>query len=135
MFHPEGYHVFEKRELEQWRRVEVTSESHSYRVEALDCGQRYQFYLTAFNLLGTSPPSNILHVRTLGQGKINIIGKINLRLILIKIKVRLTSSYQFYLTAFNLLGTSPPPPTSSMSGLLGKVRFFLQSLLTRNSMF
>ncbi|XP_076034195.1 cell adhesion molecule Dscam1-like isoform X3 [Oratosquilla oratoria] len=62
-----GYYLHEKREFGEWRRVEVPSDAASYTFTGLQCGARYQVYISAFNHVGVSQPSDAIPTRTDGR--------------------------------------------------------------------
>lgn len=65
-----GYYLHEKREFGEWRRVEVPANANSYTLTGLQCGTRYQVYVSAFNQVGASQPSDAIPTKTLGQGNV-----------------------------------------------------------------
>ncbi|XP_042886475.1 Down syndrome cell adhesion molecule-like protein 1 [Penaeus japonicus] len=60
-----GYYLYEKREFGEWRRVEVPAGADSYTLTGLQCGTRYQVYVTAYNHVGASQPSDANHTKPL----------------------------------------------------------------------
>ncbi|KAG7174552.1 Down syndrome cell adhesion molecule-like protein 2-like 6 [Homarus americanus] len=62
-----GYYLHEKREFGEWRRVEVPPDADSYTLTGLQCGTRYQVYVSAYNHVGASQPSDAIPTKTLGR--------------------------------------------------------------------
>ncbi|XP_063845297.1 cell adhesion molecule Dscam1-like isoform X4 [Scylla paramamosain] len=62
-----GYYLHKKREFGEWQRVEVPEDADSYTLTGLQCGTRYQVYVTAFNHVGASQPSDAIPTKTLGR--------------------------------------------------------------------
>ncbi|KAK7021096.1 hypothetical protein SK128_026418, partial [Halocaridina rubra] len=62
-----GYYLYEKREFGEWRRVEVPADADSYTLTGLQCGTRYQVYVSAYNHVGVSQPSESIPSKTLGS--------------------------------------------------------------------
>ncbi|XP_047475797.1 Down syndrome cell adhesion molecule-like protein Dscam2 isoform X2 [Penaeus chinensis] len=62
-----GYYLYEKREFGEWRRIEVPAVADSYTLTGLQCGTRYQVYVTAYNHVGASQPSDAIPTKTLGR--------------------------------------------------------------------
>ncbi|XP_069185985.1 cell adhesion molecule Dscam1 isoform X2 [Procambarus clarkii] len=62
-----GYYLHEKREFGEWRRVEVPAHADSYTLTGLQCGTRYQVYVSAHNHVGASQPSDPIPTKTLGR--------------------------------------------------------------------
>ncbi|XP_071538392.1 cell adhesion molecule Dscam1-like [Panulirus ornatus] len=62
-----GYYLYEKREFGEWRRVEVPADADSYTLTGLQCGTRYQVYVSAYNHVGASQPSEAIPTKTLGR--------------------------------------------------------------------
>ncbi|KAK3872049.1 hypothetical protein Pcinc_022840 [Petrolisthes cinctipes] len=62
-----GYYLNEKREFGEWRQVEVPADADSYTLTGLQCGTRYQVYVSAFNHVGVSQPSDTIPTKTLGR--------------------------------------------------------------------
>lgn len=60
-----GFSLFYKCEYDDWQEIQLAVIYH-YVVENLRCGNKYQIYLSAFNLVGRSDPSDVLSVRTEG---------------------------------------------------------------------
>ncbi|CAL4081431.1 unnamed protein product, partial [Meganyctiphanes norvegica] len=65
-----GYYLYMKREFGEWRRVEVPAEADSYTLTGLQCGSRYQVYVTAYNHVGTSDKADSIPTKTLGRSPI-----------------------------------------------------------------
>ena len=49
--------------------MEVPEDADSYTLTGLQCGTRYQVYVTAFNHVGASQPSDAIPTKTLGRGE------------------------------------------------------------------
>ncbi|XP_068223029.1 cell adhesion molecule Dscam1-like isoform X2 [Palaemon carinicauda] len=62
-----GYYLHEKKEFGEWRRMEVPADADSYTLTGLQCGTRYQVYVSAYNHVGVSPASDIIPTKTLGR--------------------------------------------------------------------
>uniref|UniRef100_T1GRS2 Fibronectin type-III domain-containing protein n=1 Tax=Megaselia scalaris TaxID=36166 RepID=T1GRS2_MEGSC len=62
-----GYMLYYKRANSNVNEVFLSRHSSSYELNNLMCGSTYQIYLTAHNVIGTSPSSIILNVRTQGS--------------------------------------------------------------------
>ncbi|XP_071549821.1 cell adhesion molecule Dscam1-like [Panulirus ornatus] len=62
-----GYYLHEKREFGEWRRMEVPADADSYTLTGLQCGTRYQVYVSAYNHVGASQPSDAIPTKTLGR--------------------------------------------------------------------
>lgn len=48
--------------------MEVPADADSYTLTGLQCGTRYQVYVSAFNHVGVSEPSDTIPTKTLGRG-------------------------------------------------------------------
>ncbi|KAK3932604.1 Down syndrome cell adhesion molecule-like protein Dscam2 [Frankliniella fusca] len=74
---PAGYYLHFKREFGEWEKTKLgadqvavpngTDTHCSHSLLGLLCGTKYQIYVSAFNQLGTGPPTPILHARTQGS--------------------------------------------------------------------
>jgi len=53
----------------EWREIRVSPNLHEYHLQNLQCGTRYQLYMTATNSLGTGEPGQTVSTRTKGAGK------------------------------------------------------------------
>lgn len=60
-----GFSLFYKCEYDDWQEIQLGI-IHHYVIENLRCGNKYQIYLSAFNGVGRSDPSEVLSVRTEG---------------------------------------------------------------------
>jgi len=60
-----GFSLFYKCEYDDWQEIQLGAIFH-YVIENLRCGNKYQIYLSAFNVVGRSEPSDVLNVRTEG---------------------------------------------------------------------
>lgn len=60
-----GFSLFYKCEFDDWQEIQLALIYH-YVIENLRCGNKYQIYLSAFNVVGRSEPSEVLNVRTEG---------------------------------------------------------------------
>ncbi|XP_015186972.1 PREDICTED: Down syndrome cell adhesion molecule-like protein Dscam2 isoform X7 [Polistes dominula] len=62
-----GYILHYKRESGEWEEVKVSHKMSSFVLSRLWCGNDYQMYLTAYNLIGMGSPSEIVKARTEGS--------------------------------------------------------------------
>ncbi|KAI4491241.1 hypothetical protein M0802_010337 [Mischocyttarus mexicanus] len=62
-----GYILHYKRESGEWEEVKVSHKMSSFVLSPLWCGNDYQMYLTAYNLIGMGSPSEIVKARTEGS--------------------------------------------------------------------
>lgn len=60
-----GFSIFYKCEYDDWQEIQLGA-IYRYVIENLRCGNKYQIYLSAFNVVGRSEPSDVLSVRTEG---------------------------------------------------------------------
>ena len=56
-------------ETDDLKQIELSGNKSSYVFSDLKCGTRYQYYITAFNEVGKSEPSNVISIVTEGSGK------------------------------------------------------------------
>lgn len=61
-----GFSLYYKCEYDDWQEIQLALIYH-YVIENLRCGNKYQIYLSAFNSVGRSDPSDVLPVRTEGS--------------------------------------------------------------------
>lgn len=66
-----GYIIYYKRDYGEWEEIGVKADYDSYTLENLDCGTRYQVYMTAFNAIGWGNASVVLLTKTKGAAPIN----------------------------------------------------------------
>lgn len=64
-----GYNVHYKSYRSDWMERQVPGHARTTRMDNLDCGTSYQFYVNAFNALGKGDPSQVIAAKTLGSGK------------------------------------------------------------------
>lgn len=64
-----GFSIFYKCEYDDWQEIQLGIIFH-YIIDNLRCGNKYQIYLSAFNAVGRSDPSDVLSVRTEGSAPI-----------------------------------------------------------------
>ncbi|GAB6033412.1 Down syndrome cell adhesion molecule-like protein 1 [Chamberlinius hualienensis] len=62
----QGYYLYYKREFGEWDTVQLGPKISRYNLETLDCGTRYQLYMTAFNKIGVGFPSEVVVTKTKG---------------------------------------------------------------------
>ncbi|XP_067138802.1 cell adhesion molecule Dscam1-like isoform X2 [Centruroides vittatus] len=62
-----GVFLYYRKEYGEWKEIEVRSEQDSFMFENLNCGMRYEFYLTPFNDVGKGEKSDIIFGRTTGR--------------------------------------------------------------------
>ncbi|GAB6021006.1 Down syndrome cell adhesion molecule-like protein 1 [Chamberlinius hualienensis] len=67
IFRVKGYTLHIKKDGGGWKDIPVTSDARSYRVNSLDCGTRYEIYMSAFNKIGISASSPIYKFSTNGS--------------------------------------------------------------------
>lgn len=53
-----------------WEEIRLTGDRTSHTFERLACGSKYQYYITAFNAVGKSDPSEILTAKTEGNAPV-----------------------------------------------------------------
>uniref|UniRef100_T1JCP4 Down syndrome cell adhesion molecule-like protein Dscam2 n=1 Tax=Strigamia maritima TaxID=126957 RepID=T1JCP4_STRMM len=61
-----GHLLHFKREYGEWEIVEIDKERTNFILSNLQCGKHYQVFLTSYNSIGASQPSNVVHTRTDG---------------------------------------------------------------------
>ncbi|GAB6020996.1 Down syndrome cell adhesion molecule-like protein 1 [Chamberlinius hualienensis] len=66
-FRIKGYILHIKKDGSEWKDIPVTADARSYRVNSLDCGTRYEIYMSAFNKIGISASSAIVMLSTNGS--------------------------------------------------------------------
>ena len=64
-----GFSLFYKCEFDDWRELQLGL-VFQHSIEGLRCGNKYQIYLSAFNQVGRSEPSDVLNVRTEGSAPV-----------------------------------------------------------------
>ena len=64
-----GYVLHTRKDVGEWKETTLGSEIRSYRLNNLDCGTRYEVYLSAFNKIGIGAPSEVLTMSTNGSGE------------------------------------------------------------------
>ncbi|GAB6027127.1 Down syndrome cell adhesion molecule-like protein 1, partial [Chamberlinius hualienensis] len=62
-----GYALNMRRDGTDWKEINLGADVRSYRLNNLDCGTRYEIYMTAFNKIGMGEQSEILSVATNGS--------------------------------------------------------------------
>ncbi|XP_050441202.1 cell adhesion molecule Dscam2 isoform X2 [Adelges cooleyi] len=62
-----GYIINYKREHGDWEEIQIDGKSHSRVLQNLNCGTKYQVYITAFNKIGTGLPCDIMTAYTKGS--------------------------------------------------------------------
>ncbi|GAB6033414.1 Down syndrome cell adhesion molecule-like protein 1 [Chamberlinius hualienensis] len=62
-----GYILSYKSEFGHWSEVHIEKHMESYTLTRLQCGIRYQLYLSALNKIGVGPPSQNITTRTKGS--------------------------------------------------------------------
>lgn len=65
-----GYNIHYKSYRSDWLEKQVAGHINTIRMDNLDCGSSYQFYINAFNVLGKGDPSQVIAAKTTGSGKI-----------------------------------------------------------------
>lgn len=60
-----GFSLFYKLEYDDWQEIQLAI-VYQHVIEGLRCGNKYQIYLSAFNMVGRSDPSDVLTARTEG---------------------------------------------------------------------
>ncbi|GAB6032244.1 Down syndrome cell adhesion molecule-like protein 1 [Chamberlinius hualienensis] len=64
---PVSYILNWRRETGEWKEITVGSDLRSYSLKNLDCGTKYEIYLTAFNKIGQGQPSEFIIASTNGS--------------------------------------------------------------------
>ena len=62
-----GYVLNYKRDGGDWEEYKLDSRETHHLLRGLQCGSKYQLFLTAFNKIGTGKPSEILQAKTKGE--------------------------------------------------------------------
>lgn len=57
-----------KKDGGDWKEITIGADVRSYRLSSLECGTRYEIYMSAFNKIGIGAPSDVLLVPTNGTG-------------------------------------------------------------------
>lgn len=65
----QGFWLFYRCEYDDWQETQLDV-IYQYVIDGLRCGTKYQIYLSAFNLVGKSEPSDVLSARTEGTAPI-----------------------------------------------------------------
>ena len=63
-----GYSIMYRKEHGDWRQVDCDPISDSLWIGDLACGNNYSIYLTAYNHVGQSHPSDVVTAKTDGRG-------------------------------------------------------------------
>jgi Fibronectin type III domain len=63
-----GYVINYKREQGDWEELQVEAGTTAHILSGLWCGTRYQLYITAYNIIGTGLPCDIVNAFTKGTG-------------------------------------------------------------------
>ena len=64
-----GYTLNYRSEFGHWSEVQIDPGVDVYLLKGLQCGTRYQLFMTAYNKVGTGPPSQNITMKTKGSGK------------------------------------------------------------------
>ncbi|GAB6020998.1 Down syndrome cell adhesion molecule-like protein 1 [Chamberlinius hualienensis] len=67
VFRIKGYTLHIRKDGGVWKDISVTSDAKSYRVNSLDCGTRYEIYMSAYNKIGISSSSPVVILSTNGS--------------------------------------------------------------------
>ncbi|XP_074599693.1 cell adhesion molecule Dscam1-like [Brevipalpus obovatus] len=62
-----GYNIHYKSYRSDWLERQVAGHLNSIRMDNLDCGTAYQFYVNAYNNLGKGDPSQVIQAKTIGS--------------------------------------------------------------------
>lgn len=57
-----------RKDLGEWKELTLGPDLRSYLLSGLDCGTRYDIFMTSFNKIGVGAPSEILMISTNGSG-------------------------------------------------------------------
>ena len=63
-----GFNLHWKKTHGDWKNTEIKESLRSLTLSPLRCGSQYQFYLTAFNKIGTGEKSTVVTASTNGSG-------------------------------------------------------------------
>ena len=63
-----GYSLSYRKNHKEWLRLDCDPLTDSIWLDGLVCGSNYSVYLTAYNHVGFSLPSTIVHGNTVGRG-------------------------------------------------------------------
>lgn len=64
-----GFTLHIKHESEEWKQFSVKEDARSFLFKDLECGTRYEFYMSAYNVFGNGAPSATHLIATNGSGE------------------------------------------------------------------
>ncbi|GAB6020835.1 hypothetical protein CHUAL_003489 [Chamberlinius hualienensis] len=62
-----GYSFYIRQSEGEWKELNLDANENSYKIDGLDCGTKYDIYMTAHNNIGTGDKSEIISISTNGS--------------------------------------------------------------------